>query len=151
APPPTYTPLPTYTPYPTATAIPPTPTPIPARPGIDKPVKYSGVSFTVKAVNLETSWIFDNNETRYPKRSGDLFLVITFNYVGDLKLVTVPQTEDSEKTFHVRDSDGRVDQWTRFESNPERLLAIFVVDGSAENYFFTFPDGQEIDLSSFFH
>jgi hypothetical protein len=76
-------------------------------------------------------------------------MIIYFGYVGNLDLVTLPNTENAELTFHIRDSNGRVDQWTRFEPKPDKLIAIFVVNGSAQNYFFTFPDGQEIELAPF--
>ena len=144
----TPTPLPTQTPLPTFTPL-PSPT-SPSRPGVDFPVRYSGTSFTVMEISLVTSWSFDG-DTKIPTRTGDLFLAVYRKFEGDLNFVVLPQTEDSEKTFHIEDNNGRVDQWARFEPSPTVLVAIFVGDGSTSNYIFTFPDGQEIDLQSFLY
>lgn len=157
-PPPTYTPLPTYTPQPTFTPLPtftPVPTntatPVPQVPGVDIPLEFQTASFTVTKVTFATSWNYDG-ETRYPKNQGDTFLAVHFDVTGDLFSVTFPiNTENSEITFHMRDNKGRVDQWNKFEPNDDgsKLIALFVVDGTAKDYIFTFPDGQEIDLAPF--
>lgn len=150
------TPAPTLTPAPTNTPIPPTTTPTPtATPepilGVDIPVRYTGASFQVSKVDFVGEWVIDG-EAYYPTTPGDIFMGITFDVTGDLFNVPVPpESEDFERTFHVEDSFGRVDQWSRLEPSEDgtSLVIMFVVDSSARGYIFSFPNGQEIDLAPF--
>lgn len=146
----TPTPVPTNTPLPTNTPT-NTPTPI-VIPGVTVPVRYMGVSFTATGIKIASSWDFGSPlGTQYPTAIGDIFLAVILKYEGDLNQVTFPQeTNDPEITFHVEDNNGRVNQWARIEpATEDTIIIVFVVDGSATDYTFTLPGGQEINLASF--